>query len=94
MIMTIQEATDIIRENPERFPSGLDTCYLDVLRFTVRKDIDAQIDKVREATTRFVDLVNRLDGSTAEEVHDAFAAVQEKLAGLKYAWTEAFAPNA
>ena len=34
--MTIKEAQEIIKQNPESFPSGLDTFYLDVVLYTVR----------------------------------------------------------
>jgi len=54
--MTIKEANEIIEKNPESFPSGLDTCYLDVLRFTVRQEIAPEAMKFRVSADRFSSL--------------------------------------
>ena len=85
--MTIQEATEIIEKHPESFPSGLDTCYYDVLRFKVREEITPEAMKFRESAERFTRLAMKLDGATAAEMNDAYNDVRETLNSLNNCWS-------
>ena len=85
--MTIQEATEIIEKNPASFPSGLDICYCDVLRFKVREEITPEAMKFREAADRFTRLAMKLDGATAAEMGEAYNDVRETLNSLNNCWS-------
>ena len=85
--MTIQEATEIIEKNPESFPSGLGTSYLDVLRFAARQEISPEAEKFRAAADRFTRLAMKLDGSTAAEMSEAYNDVRETLNSLNNCWS-------
>ena len=86
--MTIKEANEIIERNPASFPSGLDTCYLDVLRFAVRQEISPEAEKFRVSADRFARLAMKLDGATAEEMSEAYNDVRETLNSLNNCWSE------
>ena len=85
--MTIKEAEEIIKQNPESFPSGLDTCYLDVLRFKVREEMTPEAMKFRESADRFTRLAMKLDGATAAEMDEAYNDVRETLNSLNNCWS-------
>lgn len=85
--MTIQEATEIIEKNPASFPSGLDTCYSDVLRFKVREEIAPEAEKFRESADRFTRLAMKLDEATAAEMDEAYNDVRETLNSLNNCWS-------
>ena len=84
--MTIKEAEEIIKQNSESFPSGLDTCYLDVLRFKVREEMTTEAMKFRESADRFTRLAMKLDGATAAEMDEAYNDVRETLNSLNNCW--------
>ena len=86
--MTIKEAEEIIKKNPASFPSGLDTCYLDVLRFKVREEIALEAEKFRVSADRFTRLAMKLDGATAAEMGEAYNDVRETLNSLNNCWSE------
>ena len=86
--MTIKEAEEIIKKNPESFPSGLDTGYLDVLRFTVRQEIAPEAEKFRVSADRFSSLAMKLDGATEAEMNEAYNDVRETLNSLNNCWCE------
>ena len=86
--MTIKEANEIIEKNPESFPSGLDTGYLDVLRFKVRQEITPEADKFRVSADRFARLAMKLDGATEAEMNEAYNDVRETLNSLNNCWSE------
>ena len=86
--MTIKEANEIIERNPASFPSGLDTCYLDVLRFTVRQEISPEAEKLHVMCERFTRLAMKLDGATAEEMSEAYSDVLETLNSVNNCWSE------
>ena len=86
--MTIKEANEIIEKNPESFPSGLDTGYLDVLRFKVRQEITPEADKFRVSADRFARLAMKLDGATEAEMNEAYNDVRETLNSLNNCWCE------
>ena len=85
--MTIKEANEIIEKNPESFPSGLDTGYLDVLRFKVRQEITPEADKFRVSADRFARLAMKLDGATEAEMNEAYNDVRETLNSLNNCWS-------
>ena len=84
--MTIKEANEIIEKNPASFPSGLDTCYSDVLRFTVRQEFSPEAEKFRVSADRFARLAMKLDGATAAEMSEAYNDVRETLNSLNNCW--------
>ena len=84
--MTIQEAKEIIEKNPASFPSGLETSYLDVLRFTVRQEIAPEAMKFRVSADRFSSLAMKLDGTTEAEMNEAYNDVCETLNSLNNCW--------
>ena len=86
--MTIKEANEIIERNPANFPSGLDTGYLDVLRFTVRQEIAPEAMKFRVSADRFSSLAMKLDGATEAEMNEAYNDVRETLNSLNNCWCE------
>ena len=85
--MTIKEATETIEKNPASFPSGLDTCYLDVLRFKVREEMTLEAMKFRVSADRFSSLAMKLDGATEAEMNEAYNAVRETLNSLNNCWS-------
>ena len=85
--MTIQEATEIIEKNPASFPSGLGTCYSDVLRFKVREEMTPEAMKFCESADRFTRLAMKLDGATAAEMDEAYNDVRETLNSLNNCWS-------
>ena len=84
--MTIKEAEEIIKKNPESFPSGLDTCYLDVLRFKVREEMTTEAMKFRVSADRFSSIAMKLDGATEAEMNEAYNDVRETLNSLNNCW--------
>ena len=84
--MTIKEATETIEKNPASFPSGLDTCYLDVLRFKVREEMTTEAMKFRVSADRFSSLAMKLDGATEAEMNEAYNDVRETLNSLNNCW--------
>ena len=84
--MTIQEAKEIIEKNPASFPSGLETSYLDVLRFTVRQEIAPEAMKFRVSADRFSSLAMKLDGATEAEMNEAYNDVCVTLNSLNNCW--------
>ena len=86
--MTIKEANEIIEKNPASFPSGLDTSYLDVMRFTVRQEIAPESDKFRASADLFARLAMKLDGATEAEMSEAYNDVRETLNSLNNCWCE------
>ena len=85
--MTIKEAEEIIKKNPESFPSGLDICYCDVLRFKVREEITPEAMKFRVSADRFSSLAMKLDGVTEAEMNEAYNDVRETLNSLNNCWS-------
>jgi len=91
--MTIQEAMDTIKANPESFPSGLETCYLDVMRFKVRGELNKEIEKFRVASDRFVRQALSLDAATDAEMREAYNDVKDTLNEVNNCWCGHFSPN-
>ena len=85
--MTIKEAPETIEKNPASFPSGLDTCHRDVLRFKVREEMTTEAMKFRESADRFTRLAMKLDGATAAEMDEAYNDVRETLNSLNNCWS-------
>ena len=85
--MTLKEVIETVKKNPQAFPKGLDTCYLDVLRLKVREEITPEAMKFRESADRFTRLAMKLDGATAAEMDEAYNDVRETLNSLNNCWS-------